>query len=143
LGFTKDGSEFDWTPKFEALEVAEQLIPIRYVASMAEASIGFALAEITAQHVSFAFNGGTVTTTSGITTFLPPVIGEEVRAMIGWDRIDGLERIIWRQCIQTDDVKQEHKKSPAMNTLPTKFMLEQPADNGPLFYHYFDSSLAA
>jgi hypothetical protein len=143
IGFTTDGSEFDWTPKFDPLEVAEQLIPIRYVASMAEASIAFAMAEITAQHVSLALNGGTVVTASGITTFTPPVIGTEVRVAIGWDRIDGLERIIWRQCIQTDDVKQEHKKSPAMNKLPSKFMLEQPSDNGPLFYHYFDASLAA
>lgn len=143
LGYTAEGNEFDWTPKMDPLEVAESLLPIRYVASSAEAKIAFAAAEITASHISAAFNGGTVTTASGITTFTPPVLGSEVRLMIGWDRIDGLERIIWRQCIQTGDVKQTHKKAPAMNTIPMEFMLEQPATGLSLFVHYFDASLAA
>jgi hypothetical protein len=143
LGYTLDGSEFDWTPKLDPLDVAEQLAPIRYVTSSVEAKVIFALAEITAAHVSNAFNGGTVATASGITTFTPPVVGGEVRVMLGWDRLDGLERILWRQCIQIGTVKQTHKRPPAMNSLPVEFVLEVPATGLSLFTHYFDASLAS
>jgi len=143
LGYTEDGSEFDWTPKLDALEVAEQLAPLRYVTSSVEAKVMFALAEISAQHVSLVFNGGTTTTSSGITTYVPPLVGAEVRVMLGWDRIDGLERIIWRQCIQSGTVKQQHKRPPAMNTLPAEFNLEVPTTGAALFTHYFDATLAS
>lgn len=143
LGYTLDGSEFDWTPKLDALEVAEQLAPLRYVTSSVEAKVMFALAEITANHVSIAFNGGVITTASGISTFVPPIVGAEVRLMLGWDRLDGLERIIWRQCVQTGTVKQTHKRPPNMNSLPVEFNLEAPTSGSALFTHYFDSSLAA
>ena len=114
-----------------------------YVTTSVEAKLSFALAEITAAHVSAAFNGGSVATASGITTFTPPKVGEEVRVMLGWDRLDGMERIIWRQCIQTGTVKQAHKRPPAFNSLPVEFVLEAPATGLPLFTHYFDASLAA
>jgi hypothetical protein len=143
LGYTLDGSEFGWTPKLDALEVAEQLVPIKYVTSSVEAAVAFALAEITAAHIKTAFNGGTIATAAGITTFTPPVVGAEVRVMLGWDRIDGLERIIWRQCIQTGSVKQEHKRPPTMNNLPVSFNLEFPASGVAPFVHYLDSSLAS
>ena len=142
LGYTEDGSEFEWAPKYDPLEVAELLIPIKYVASSAASHVAFNLAEITAGHVKAVFNGGVVTTVGGITTFNPPAIGTEVRCMLGWDRIDGMERIVWRQCINTGAVKQEHKKAPKKNTLPAQFMVEQPTAGGQPFSHYFDSSLA-
>ena len=142
LGYTADGSEFDWTPKLDPLVVAEQLAPLKYVTSGVEAKVMFDIAEISAAHVQLALNGGTVTTASGISTYVPPVVGAEVRVMLGWDRIDGLERIIWRQCINTAVVKQQHKRPPAMNTLPVEFNLEVPATGSTLFVHYFDASLA-
>lgn len=142
LGYTQDGSEFTFTPKIDPIEVAENLYPIKYVASMVTMDVVFALAEITATHLSVVLNGGTIATASGITTFTPPVLGSERRIMLGWDRKDGLERIIWRQCIQTGAVKQMHKKPPAFNTLPASFALEVPT-SGPSdpFVHYFDASL--
>lgn len=142
LGYTEDGSEFDWAPKFDPLEVAELLIPIKYVASSAASTVAFELAEITASHIKAVFNGGTVATASGITSFQPPAIGTEVRSMLGWDRIDGMERIIWRQCIQTGSIKQEHKKAPKKNTLPASFMLETPTTGVAPFVHYLDGSLS-
>ena len=142
LGFTTEGSEFDWTPKLDPLEVAEQLVPIRYVTSSVEIKVMFALAEITAKHVSYAFNGGTISTSSGITTFTPPKLGAEVRVMLGWDRIDGMERIVWRQCINHNGTKQTHKRPPAMNSLPAEFVLEYPTANTDPLVHYFDASLA-
>jgi len=143
LGYTADGSEFDWTPKLDPLVVAEQLAPIRYVTSGVEAKVIFAIAEISAAHVQLALNGGTIATAAGISTYVPPVVGAEVRVMLGWDSLNGLERIIWRQCIQVGVVKQSHKRPPAMNTLPVEFSLEVPATGLALFTHYLDSSLAA
>lgn len=143
MGYTTDGSEFDWAPKLDPLEVAEVLVPIRFVTASAEAKVMFACAEITAAHVKAAFNGGTVATAAGITTFTPPNVGQEVRLMLGWDRIDGMERILWRQCIQTGTVKQTHKKAPAMNTLPMEFSQEWPTNNTAPFVHYFDGTLVA
>lgn len=144
LGYTKDGSEFSWAPKLDAIKVAEVLLPLRYVASETEASLMFDLAELTAAHLATAFNGGSVVTASGVTTFTPPVIGAEVSVMLGWDSVDGLERIIARKCVQTGDVKQEHKKSPVYNGLPCKFMLQVPANypTTQIFTHYLDASLA-
>jgi hypothetical protein len=142
LGYTTDGNEFTFTPKLDPIEVAENLYVIKYVASGVMVECTFDMAEITATHLALALNGATLSSSGGITSLVPPILGSEKRIMLGWDRIDGLERIIMRRCIQTAAVKQTHKKAPNLNTIPATFALEVPT-SGPtdLYTHYFDNSI--
>lgn len=141
FGYTDDGSEFDWTPKFSPIEAAESLVPLKYVTASAESSLAFSLLEMTARNIAAVMNGGTTTTASGITTYQPPLLGAESRIMLGWDRQDGMERMIFRRCIQTGTVKVPRKKAPNKVVIPAVFMLETVVGGSLPMAWYFDSSL--
>jgi hypothetical protein len=89
LGYTSEGSTFTFTPSFEAIEVAEELTPISYEKTSQEVQLAFEAAEMTAKNLQYAFNGGTITTGTGIVTFEPPAVdAAAVRVMIGWESFD-------------------------------------------------------
>lgn len=61
LGYTDEGHAFSSEVSMEAVEVAEELLPILNVTTGIAMTISFALAEMTAQNLSYALNGGEVT----------------------------------------------------------------------------------
>jgi len=127
LGYTEEGSEFEYGIETSEVEVAEELDPILYATVKRTGKLSFSLAQVSAANLSIAFNGGTITTGTGIVTFDPPAIGTEVRRMIGFQSEDGEERWIWRQCLQGGAVAIGRKKAPDKALLPVEFMLEKPA----------------
>lgn len=136
LGATDDGSEFNYESKLEAISVAEFLDPIRWATTERNGNIAFAMANWTLQNLKRAFNGGTLTTVSGAGTTLsskltPPVPGQEVRAMIGWESLDHTVRIIIYQSIQGGAIKLTNKKAPAKGLIPVQFNFEVPASGTP------------
>ena len=145
VGVTKDGSEFKWTPQVGGIEVAEYVLPLRYVTTGVESSISFAMAEFTARNLAFALNGGSVTTVSGtgatlLTEVAPPALGAEVRTMIGWESEDSTERAIFRQCFQGGDVSIAHKKGTDNASIGVEFSLEQPSLGQP-FRRFYGGSV--
>lgn len=125
IGYTEEGHEFSSEPSFEPIEVAEELVPIRYEAANRTEMLTFNAAEMTIDNVVRAFNGGTVTTLTGtVKRFDPPAIGGEIRAMLGWESTDGTERWIFRKCVQSGNVTIARRKSPDKALIPMEFRLE-------------------
>lgn len=138
LGATEEGHNFNWQTTTEQITVAEFLDPIKYVSTGRTGSLAFALASITATNLKRALNGGTITTTgTGATTmnvYTPPLLGAEVRAMIGWESQDGTERLIAYQTFNTGQVSVNRRKGAAKATFPVEFSLEVPASGLPFKY---------
>lgn len=128
VGYTEEGSTFSAVPKFEDIEVAEELDPIDVVATGRETSIGFACAELTAQNIAKAFNGGTITTASGDVTFEPPASDDApVHTAIVWQSFAKDELWVYRDCVQTGASKMDRKKGNNKTTVPLEFRVLKPA----------------
>lgn len=136
LGATEDGSEFSSETKVEPVRVAEFFDPVRYNTTERESSVAFALADFTLANLKRIQNGGTLTVVSGAGTtqlnkFQPPLPGQEVRSMIGWESLDSTLRLICHQTLQGGAIKVANKKRPAIATLPGQFNLEVPSSGFP------------
>lgn len=126
VGYTNEGSSFSASINTEGVEVAEEIDMISYEVTGREMTVEFAMAEVTAGNVSKAFNGGTITTGTGIVTFEPPEPGDEVRVAILWESQDGEERWVFRKALQSGDVNIQRQKAPNKATIPVSFRLEKP-----------------
>lgn len=133
LGYTDDGSEFDYQLNVDQVEVAEELDPISNQVTGRVSSVKFALAQMTKTNLVASMNGGVVTTGAGIVTFEPPDLGTEVRVMLGFEAEDHTERWVYRQCFQTGSLAITRQKGAAKATLPVEFTLEKPATGARLF----------
>lgn len=135
LGGTKEGTDFSYQTSFDGIEVAEFLLAIKQVATGAEGSVKFELADITAANLKRVFNGGALTvtgaTTTTLTKFTPPVLGQEVRAQIGWESLDATVRYIVYQTVNTAAVEFGPNKGTDYATLPAEFTMEFPSSGVP------------
>jgi hypothetical protein len=136
VGVTKDGSTFEHAPKTANVEVAEYLLPVRIVTTGVEDKVSFEIAEMTAKNFGFSLNGGSVTTRGGtgatlLTEVRAPVVGAEVRQMIGWESEDSTERAVYIQAFQSGSLKVARKKGADNATIATEFTLEQPSIGDP------------
>lgn len=129
VGYTEEGHSATMTPTVEAIEVAEELTPVRYEETKREVGLGFAAAQMTVENIQKALNGGTITTGVGIVTFEPPELGVVTRIAIGWESQDGEERWVFRKCLQSGAVEIARRKAPAKATVPMQFNCEKPAAN--------------
>lgn len=129
LGYTEEGHEFASEPNFEPIEVAEEKIPIRYEKTGQEESLTFSAAEMTVDNLTYAFNGGTVTTLAGTVVRFerPDIDDQDIYLMIGWESNDGEERWIFRKCIQTGNVNIARRKAPDKALIPMEFRLVVPS----------------
>jgi hypothetical protein len=145
MGYTSEGSTFSYAIDSSPIEVAESLLPVRTMTTGVTLTLAFALAEVTALNVQIALNGGVLTLPTpgqgeNFVEVVPPRAGQEVRIAIGWDRDDGLERMIFRQCIQTGTVDVARQKAPNLSTLPTTFTVELPPGGvDPLVWRFHES----
>lgn len=140
LGATEDGSTFSYTTTVEPISVAEFFDPIQYATTGREGSFAFNLADYTLTNVKRAFNGGTLTVVSGtgattLNKFEPPTPGTEVRAMIGWESLDGTLRLICRQTINSGQISSAFQKPPTVAVIPCTFNLEKPSSAQPFVFY--------
>jgi hypothetical protein len=143
LGYTAEGSTFNYSVDSENVEVAEELDPVAVALTSREMNIDFALAEITARNLKVALNGGTITAGVGAVTFEPPALGEEVRTMLGWESEDGTERWIYRKCLQTGGMEMARQKGAAKATISCSFKLEKPTSGAAPFKAILSMARAA
>jgi hypothetical protein len=139
LGYTEDGSKFTYTLTVGDVMVAEEFDPIKKVTTARQGLVEFSLAEMTATNLKRALNGGTIVSGGAFVTFTPPVPGAEVRTMLGFQSQDGLERWVWRQCLQGGAVALERRKAPNKTKIPMAFGLEKPSGLDP-FKAIFDNT---
>jgi hypothetical protein len=130
LGYTAEGSTFNYNISMDNVEVAEELDVFARVATGRDASVEVALAEMTKKNLILAFNGGVVEGDGTAWSFEPPDLGNETRIMLGWDALrvtaNNDLRFIFRQCIQGGSLGVENKKGAIKQTLSMNFMLEKP-----------------
>jgi hypothetical protein len=132
LGYTDEGSAFNYEISTDNVEVAEELDVIARVTTGRDASVEFALAEMTYKNLMVAFNGGIVTGDGLDWEFEPPDLGDEVRVMLGWDAsrnflLNDL-RFIFRRAFQGGSVGIENRKGATKQTITSNFQLEKPLD---------------
>jgi hypothetical protein len=135
VGSTIDGSELTYSTKLEAVEVAEFLDTIKWATVTRESKLAFSMANWALANWKVAMNGGTLTVVSGtgatqLNSFVPPVAGSEVRAMLGWEALDHTARIVAYQCINGGEIKTAFKKAPNIAAIACEFMLEVPTGTG-------------
>lgn len=135
LGATEDGSEFNYESRVEAITVAEFFDPIKWSTTERSGNFAFNLADYTLANFKRAMNGGTITTTgttgTEVNKYTPVSPGQEVRAMIGWESLDGTMRIVAYQTINGGTIKSAFKKAPAIAVIPCQFNFEVPAAGQP------------
>lgn len=100
-GFTKDGTHHKYAQTIADAYVEESLDPVAGIVTQRKASIAFNLAQLTALNVKRAFNGGAITTASGISTFLPHGTGGEGYLAVGWESNANDERWVFRRCLNS------------------------------------------
>jgi hypothetical protein len=136
LGYTDEGSVFNYELSMDNVEVAEELDPIARVTTGRDASVEFALAELTYRNLTIAFNGGIVVGDGLEWEFEPPDLGNEERVMVGWDAsFDPLTndlRMIFRRCLQGGSLGIENRKGTTKSVIASTFQLEKPLDGRPL-----------
>lgn len=129
VGYTEEGSTFSAAPKFDDVEVAEEIDPIDVVASGREMSVGFDCAEVTASNISKAFNGGTIVNAAGSVTFEPPASDDApIHTAIVWQSFKKDEIWIYRDCVQTGTMKMDRRKGANKTTVPLEFRVLKPAN---------------
>jgi hypothetical protein len=129
VGYTEEGSSFKYSVTSEAVNVAEELDPIRIVTTGRASSVAFAMAEATRRNLALALNAGAAAANDG-TAFDPPAPGDETRVRIVFDSDTGA-RWIFRQCFQTGEVEIARRKAPAKSLIGVEFKLEKPAGAQP------------
>lgn len=144
LGYTEQGSEFDFGPSVTPIEVEEEYYPIRQAITTYSGKITFVLAELTQQNLALVQNagapGGLVPGNSGTnpdgSIWQEPVNpGAEARIMLGWGpefegiapAPDAFQRFVWRQCLQTGQVKRVFRKGNNKASYSSEWMLEKPS----------------
>lgn len=145
IGYTEDGSEFQYEITNEGVEVAEEFDPIKYGTTARRGSVSFQMAELTRQHLALALNAVTEASAgdSG-DSFEPNAVGSEERLMLVWDKdatANG-EKVRWifRKCFQGDPITTAHRKAPQKALLPVTFRLEVPSDGSETFIVYPDAN---
>lgn len=138
LGATAAGSEFHAETTVEAVQVAELIDAVKYKTTGRSGNFAFALADWTLANLKRVMNGGSLTVVSGTTTttlnkYTPPVIGAEVRCMIGWESLDATVRIVAYQCIQGGDIASSFPAASSTDyaTMAATFNFEVPSSGTP------------
>lgn len=129
MGPTEAGSQFHDTLTTEDLTYAESFYPGGTITTGRDATIDFALANITATNIKIALNGaGAATSGSGatlLTTVTPALIGAEVDCMIGWESNDHTVRIVGYQAHQVGAIEPEFRKGATKALLTCSFRFAQ------------------
>lgn len=123
VGFTEDGSEFNYEITAEEIFVEERFDPIKISTTKRAASVSFQMAQSTRKTLALALNlGVSVDSAQGLA---PPDPGSESRVMITYVNENGA---VWnlRRCFQGASVAIARKKAPDKTLIPVTFRLEIP-----------------
>jgi hypothetical protein len=92
--------------------------------------VEFSMAEVSSSNWKLAANGGTVTVTGASTTlmnsYVPPLVGSEVRVMLGFQSNTDEEIIIWPQVFNGAGFATPRSTFNAKAVLPVSFSVELP-----------------
>lgn len=144
IGYTEEGHTFTPETTFEDIPVAEELDPVKTVATSRSTMFEFQCAQITASNFLVAFNGGTLSGPGGTpyVTIEPPDLGDELRLMAWWVSDDNEEALLLRRVLSTGPTAVPRKKAPDKALIPVQFKLEIPTDGSAIFKMWLPASLS-
>jgi hypothetical protein len=147
IGATESGADFSYDIKVEPMLVAEFYDVIAYRITERTGNIAFMMANWALTNLKYAMNGGALTIVSGSGTtqlnkFTPPIVGAEVRAMIGWEALDSTARLICYQTLSGGTIKTSFNKAPKYATLAAQFNFEVPTTGIPFAFYTAGTSRA-
>lgn len=138
LGVTREGHEMSYEIDTETVEAAEYLDAIATVTTGRTSGMSFELMNVHATNLKRALNGGNIATSGAGATlrseYTPPNVGEEVRAMIGWESQDLTERVYAEQAFQVGSLTIARRKGADNAGLPLEWRFEPAADGQPFHY---------
>jgi hypothetical protein len=130
VGSTDEGLTYNESTDTENITVAESLYPVSVVTTGKSGTISFSMAEVSSSNWKLAANGGTVTPTGATTTllhtYIPPLVGQEVRVMMGFHSYDGTEVVVWPQVFNSGGFETPRSTVAAKAVLPVTFSVELP-----------------
>lgn len=147
-GSTDAGITYTESVETADIKVAESLYPVRTVTTGKSSRIAFVMSEISDLNWKLACNGGTITTSgtgaTKLNTYVPPLVGSEVRVMLAFVSNLDTEIIVWPQVFNVGNVEYVRGTYEAKAGLSVEFNAEIPATGYTTPYQRFTAgSLAA
>ena len=130
VGATEDGLTFSTSTSTEDIRVAESQNVIRTVTTEKTSTVAFNMAYMSDLHWKLAENGGTIVTTgtgaTKLNTYVPPLLGSEVRQMLGFVSLDNDEAFVWPQVFNGGGFETARAAIATKHGLPVTFNVELP-----------------
>lgn len=130
VGSTEEGLTYSESTDTEDISVAESPYPVKVVTTGKSGTVEFGMAQVDTLNWKLANNGGTIvttgTTTTKLDTFIPPLVGSEVRIMLAFQSQDDDEIIIWPQCFNSGGFEAARASISTKHLLPVSFAVELP-----------------
>lgn len=129
------------------IKVAEQVYPVRTVVTGKTSRIAGALNEISDLNWKLVMNGGTITTSgtgaTKLNTYVPPLVGLEVRVMLSFQSLLDTEIIVWPQVFNVGNVEYARGTLETKAGLPFEFNAELPSTGYTTPYQRFTAGALA
>ncbi len=130
VGATEDGLTFSESTTTEDVRVAESQYNVKTVTTEKSASVAFSMSHISDINWKLANNGGTITTSglgdTKLNKYIPPLVGGEVRVMLGFLSLDEDEAFIWPQVFNGAGFETARTGIAMKHLLPVTFDVELP-----------------
>lgn len=131
IGYTDEGSELAFDLTWDDVTVAEEVDPVGQVLKERVTSVSFAMAEVTVRNLRIALNGGTITSGTGIQTYVPPAASAEGFLAIGFESDDAQERWVFRKTKQSGKVALKRRKGADKTVIPVTMKVFKPTGLDP------------
>lgn len=128
VGYTEEGSTFNFETTAEDIFVAEEFYPVAVKTTRVAANVQFQMAEATRENLALAINAGANAAETG--TLEPVTPGSEVRVMILVAKENGA-RWLFRRAFQAGNIAMRNAKAPDKTLIPVEFRLEKPTGAEP------------
>lgn len=130
VGATEGGLSYSESTDTEAIRVAESLYPVKTVTTGKAGAASFTMNHLNDLNWKLAMNGGTIATSGAgatkLNTYVPPLIGAEVRVMLAFQSAEDDEIIVWPQVFNTGSVEITRGTLDTLAGLPVEFSVELP-----------------
>jgi hypothetical protein len=146
-GSTDEGITYTESVDTSDITVAESLYPVRTVTTGKSSRIALTLSEISDLNWKLACNGGTITTSgtgaTKLNTYVPPLVGAEVRVMLAFVSNLDTEIIVWPQVFNVGNVEYVRGTYDNKAGLSLEFNAEIPATGYTTPYQRFTAGARA
>lgn len=135
IGYTLEGSVFSFETTTEGVMVAEEIDPIRFVATARTSTVEFVMAETTVSRLALALGAGASIVDSAA-SFEFPDPDQQKDVMLLWDKMDvpdaNNRRYLFRQCRPSGTISIENRKAPTVRGISVTFNCSKPSAASPV-----------